>query len=54
MFMTGVLCTVCGAHVYFMSFKVLKPINFLKGNNADNSSLILLGLEKQSGMTIDA
>ena len=38
----------------FMSGKVLKTINFLKGNNADTSNLILLGLEKQRGITFQA
>ena len=40
-----------------MSGKVLnmlKTIYFLKGNNADNSNLILLGLEKQRGVTLEA
>ena len=39
---------------FFMSGKVLKTIHFLKGNNADNSNLILLGLEKQRGITLEA
>ena len=30
-----------------MPGKVMYPIYFLKGNNGDNSNLILLGLEKQ-------
>ena len=38
----------------FMSGMVLKTIYFLKGNNADNSNLILLGLEKQRGITHEA
>ena len=33
---------------------VLNTIYFLKGNNADNSNLILLGLDKQRGITIEA
>ena len=37
-----------------MSGKVLKTIYFLKGNNADNSNLILMGLEKQRGITLGA
>ena len=37
-----------------MSGKVLKTIYFLKGNNAHNSNLILLGLEKQRGITLGA
>ena len=40
--------------VFFMSGKVLKTIHFLKGNNADNSNLILLGLEKQREITLEA
>ena len=35
---------------FVMSGKVLKTIYFLKGNNVDNSNLILLGLEKQRGI----
>ena len=38
----------------FMPGKVLNLIYFLKGNNADNSNLILLGLEKQRGMILEA
>ena len=38
----------------FMPGKVLNPIYFLKGNNADNSNLILLGLEKQRGIILEA
>ena len=34
---------------FFMPSKVLNTIYFLKGNNADNSNLILLGLEKTKG-----
>ena len=37
-----------------MPGKVLKTIYFLKGRNADNSNLILLGLEKQRGITHEA
>ena len=37
-----------------MSGKVLKTIYFLKDNNAHNSNLILLGLEKQRGITLGA
>ena len=37
-----------------MPGKVLNTIYFLKGNNADNSNLILLGLEKQRGITLEA
>ena len=37
---------------FFMSGKVLKLIYFLKGNNAHNSNLILLGLEKQRGIIL--
>ena len=37
-----------------MPGKVLNTIYFLKGNNADNSNSILLGLEKQRGMTHEA
>ena len=37
-----------------MSGKVLKTIYFLKDINADNSNLILLGLEKQRGITLEA
>ena len=37
-----------------MSGKVLKTIYFLKGNDADNSNIILLGLEKQRGITREA
>ena len=37
-----------------MSGKVIKTIYFLKGNNAHNSKLILLGLEKQRGITLEA
>ena len=37
-----------------MSGKVLKTIYFLKGYNADNSNLILLGLKKQRGITLEA
>ena len=39
---------------FFMPGKVLNTIYFLKGNNADNSNLILLGLEKQRGITLEA
>ena len=39
---------------FFVSGKVLKTICFLKGNTVDNSNLILLGLEKQRGMTFEA
>ena len=38
----------------FMSGKVLNTIYFLKGNNADNSNFILLGLEKQRGIILEA
>ena len=38
----------------FMPGKVLITIYFLKGNNVDNSNLIFLGLEKQSGITLKA
>ena len=34
---------------FFMSGKVPKTIYFLKGYNADNSNLILLGLKKNKG-----
>ena len=37
-----------------MPDKVLNPIYFLKGNNADNSNLILLGIEKQRGIILEA
>ena len=37
-----------------MPGKVLNTIYFLKGNIADNSNLILLGLEKQRGITLEA
>ena len=37
-----------------MPGKVLNTIYFLKGNNADNLDLILLGLEKQRGITHEA
>ena len=37
-----------------MSSKVLKPIYFLTGNNANSSNLILLGLEKQRGIPLEA
>ena len=36
---------------FFMPGKVLKTIYFLKGSNADKSNLIILGLEKQKGIT---
>ena len=36
-----------------MSGKVLKTIYFLKGNKGDISNLILLGLEKQRGITLE-
>ena len=39
---------------FFMPGKVLKTIYFLKGYNADSSNLILLGLEKQRGITLEA
>ena len=39
---------------FFMPCKVLNTIYFLKGNNADNSNVILLGLEKQRGITLEA
>ena len=35
-----------------MSGNILKTIYFLKGNNADNSNLILFGQEKQRGITL--
>ena len=38
----------------FMPGKVLNTIYFLKGNNADKSNLILLGLEKRRGITLEA
>ena len=38
----------------FMPGKVLNIIYFLKGNNANNSNLILLGLEKQRVITLEA
>ena len=38
----------------FMPGKVLNPFYFLKGNNADNSNLILLGLKKQRGIILEA
>ena len=37
-----------------MPGKVLKTIYFLKGNNADNLNLILLGAKKQRGITYEA
>ena len=38
-----------------MSGKVLKTIYFLKGYNADNSNLILLGLKKKTkGISLEA
>ena len=37
-----------------MPGKVLNTIYFLKGNNTDNSNLILLGLEKQRRITLEA
>ena len=37
-----------------MPGKVLNTIYFLKGNNADNSNLILSWLEKQRGITLEA
>ena len=37
-----------------MSGKTLKTIYFLKGINAYNSKLILIGLEKQRGITLGA
>ena len=37
-----------------MPGKVLNPIYFLKGKYADNSNLILLGLEKQRGIILEA
>ena len=37
-----------------MPAKLLKTIYFLKGINTDNSNLILLGLEKQRGITLEA
>ena len=37
-----------------MPGKVLNPIYFLKGYNADNSNLILFGLEKQRGIIVEA
>ena len=37
-----------------MSGNVLKTIYFLKDDNVDNSNSILLGLEKQRGITLDA
>ena len=37
-----------------MPGKVLNTIYFLKGNNANNLNLILLGLEKRRGITLDA
>ena len=40
--------------IFFMPCKVLNPIYFLKGNNANNSNLILLGLQKQRGITLEA
>ena len=39
---------------FFMPGKVLNPIYFPKGNNADISNLILLGLEKQRGIILEA
>ena len=61
------LVTICAnlQHLYFGAYsrypvykwailmpdKVLKTIYFLQGNKADNSNLILLGLEKQRGIT---
>ena len=39
---------------FFMSGKVLKTVYFLKGNNADNSNLILMGLEEQRRITLGA
>ena len=39
---------------FFMPGNVLNAIYLLKGNNADNSNLILLGLEKQRGITLEA
>ena len=49
----GDLTCMCTNGQFFMSSKVLKTIYFLKGNNAHNSKLILLGLEKQNGITLD-
>ena len=40
--------------IFLMSGKVLKTIYFLKGNNSFNSNLILLGLDKQRGITLEA
>ena len=38
----------------FYAWKGTKTIYFLKGSNADNLNLILLGLEKQRGTTHEA
>ena len=47
-------CTIkCTNEQFFVFGKVLKAIYFLKGNNA-NSNLILLGMEKQSFITVEA
>ena len=37
-----------------MPGKVLKTIYFLKGSNANNSNLILLGARKQRGISLEA
>ena len=47
----GIRCT---NGQFFMPGKVLNTIYFLKGNNADSSNLILLGLEKQRVITFEA
>ena len=45
---SGIRCT---NGQFFMPGKVLKTIYFLKGSYANNSNLILLGLEKQREIT---
>ena len=37
-----------------MPGNVLNTVYFLKGNNANNLNLILLGLEKRRGITLEA
>ena len=44
----------CTNGQFFMPGKVLKTIYFLKGSNADNSNLIILGLEKQREVNHEA